>query len=93
MCRPEETSAPLTMSYDYKREKAGDWDNLKIIPQLVRCRPRWENLVLCLQVLVLYLDRPRERIVCCTAAWAVQIQRLEGSRFVCGRWSMGVEWA
>jgi hypothetical protein len=32
--RPEETSAPLTMSYDYKREKAGDWDNLKIIPQL-----------------------------------------------------------
>jgi tetratricopeptide (TPR) repeat protein len=32
--RPEETTAPLTWSYDYKREKGGDWDNLKIIPQL-----------------------------------------------------------
>lgn len=32
--RPEETTAPLTWSYDYKREKAGDWDNLKIIAQL-----------------------------------------------------------
>ncbi len=32
--RPEETAAPLTWSYDYKREKAGDWDNLKIVAQL-----------------------------------------------------------
>ena len=23
----------MTMSYDYKREKSGDWDNLKIIAQ------------------------------------------------------------
>ena len=32
--RPDETSAPLTMSYDYRREKNGDWDNLKIVAQL-----------------------------------------------------------
>jgi tetratricopeptide (TPR) repeat protein len=32
--RPEDTSGPMTMSYDYKREKGGDWDNLKIVPQL-----------------------------------------------------------
>jgi tetratricopeptide (TPR) repeat protein len=32
--RPEDTAAPMTLSYDYKREKNGDWDNLKIIPQL-----------------------------------------------------------
>ncbi|HWW96596.1 MAG TPA: DUF3857 domain-containing protein [Edaphobacter sp.] len=32
--RPEETAAPMTVSYDYKREKAGDWDNLKIVAQL-----------------------------------------------------------
>lgn len=32
--RIEDTSAPMTFSYDYKREKAGDWDNRKIIPQL-----------------------------------------------------------
>jgi hypothetical protein len=31
---------------------------------------------------VLYLDRPYERIAGCIAARAVQIQRLEGSRFV-----------
>ena len=32
--RPEDTTDPLKISYDYKREKAGDWDNLKIVPQL-----------------------------------------------------------
>jgi tetratricopeptide (TPR) repeat protein len=32
--RPEDTAEPVTMSYDYKREKSGDWDNLKIIAQL-----------------------------------------------------------
>src|ERR1700716_195083 len=32
--RPEDTTGPMTMSYDYKREKGGDWDNLKIVPQL-----------------------------------------------------------
>jgi tetratricopeptide (TPR) repeat protein len=32
--RPDDTAEPLTISYDYKREKAGDWDNYKIIPQL-----------------------------------------------------------
>jgi tetratricopeptide (TPR) repeat protein len=33
--RPEDTGEPFKMSYDYKREKAGDWDNYKIIPQLM----------------------------------------------------------
>jgi hypothetical protein len=32
--RPEDTAEPMTFSYDYKREKNGDWDNLKIIAQL-----------------------------------------------------------
>lgn len=32
--RPEDTAAPMTLSYDYKREKNGDWDNLKVIAQL-----------------------------------------------------------
>ena len=32
--RLEDTADPLTISYDYKREKGGDWDNLKIVPQL-----------------------------------------------------------
>jgi tetratricopeptide (TPR) repeat protein len=32
--RPDDTSEPMKISYDYKREKAGDWANLKIIPQL-----------------------------------------------------------
>jgi tetratricopeptide (TPR) repeat protein len=31
--RPEDTAAPITISYDYKREKGGDWDNLKIVAQ------------------------------------------------------------
>ena len=32
--RPDDTLAPVHMSYDYEREKAGDWDNLRIVPQL-----------------------------------------------------------
>ncbi|WP_433984517.1 tetratricopeptide repeat protein [Tunturiibacter empetritectus] len=32
--RPDDTAEPLKMSYDYKREKGGDWDNFRIIPQL-----------------------------------------------------------
>jgi tetratricopeptide (TPR) repeat protein len=32
--KPEDTAGPMTMSYDYKREKGGDWDNLKIVAQL-----------------------------------------------------------
>lgn len=32
--RVEDTSEPLRMSFDYKREKAGDWANLKTIAQL-----------------------------------------------------------
>jgi tetratricopeptide (TPR) repeat protein/transglutaminase-like putative cysteine protease len=32
--RPDDTAEPLTISYDYKREKAGDWDNFRIIPQV-----------------------------------------------------------
>ena len=32
--RPEETVDPFTFDVDYHREKAGDWDNLKTVPQL-----------------------------------------------------------
>ena len=32
--KPDDTADPMTMSYDYKREKGGDWDNLKIVAQL-----------------------------------------------------------
>ena len=32
--RPEDTIEPLTISYDYKREKAGDWEHLRIVPQV-----------------------------------------------------------
>jgi len=32
--RPEDTAAPFKISFDYEREKAGDWDNHQIIPQL-----------------------------------------------------------
>jgi hypothetical protein len=33
--RPDDTADPLKISYDYKREKSGDWgeDNYKIFPQ------------------------------------------------------------
>jgi tetratricopeptide (TPR) repeat protein/transglutaminase-like putative cysteine protease len=30
----DDTLAPVHVSYDYEREKAGDWDNLRIVPQL-----------------------------------------------------------
>ncbi len=33
--RPDDLSTPLELSFDYKREKAGDWPNLKTVPQLV----------------------------------------------------------
>jgi transglutaminase-like putative cysteine protease/tetratricopeptide (TPR) repeat protein len=32
--RPDDTVVPLHITYDYEREKAGDWDNLRIVPQL-----------------------------------------------------------
>ena len=32
--RLEDTAEPMTISYDYKREKGGDWNNLRITPQL-----------------------------------------------------------
>ena len=32
--RAEDMSEPMKMSFDYKRDKAGDWDNLRTIPQL-----------------------------------------------------------
>jgi len=32
--RPDDTSTPFRAAYDYEREKSGDWDNLRIIPQL-----------------------------------------------------------
>jgi tetratricopeptide (TPR) repeat protein len=32
--RPEDTTEPLKISYEYEREKAGDWDNHRIIPQI-----------------------------------------------------------
>jgi tetratricopeptide (TPR) repeat protein len=32
--RPEDTTDPLSISYDYTREKAGDWANLRIVPQV-----------------------------------------------------------
>jgi tetratricopeptide (TPR) repeat protein len=31
---PDKTDDPMIITYDYKREKAGDWDNLRIVPQL-----------------------------------------------------------
>ena len=32
--RPDDVNEPFQMSFGYHREKAGDWDNLRIIPQL-----------------------------------------------------------
>lgn len=32
--RAEDTTIPFTMSFDYKRDKAGDWPNYRTIPQL-----------------------------------------------------------
>jgi tetratricopeptide (TPR) repeat protein len=33
--RVEDTAVPLRIGFDYKRVKAGDWDNLRVIPQLL----------------------------------------------------------
>lgn len=33
--RLEDTTEPLTISYDYKRERAGDWNNHQIVPQIM----------------------------------------------------------
>jgi tetratricopeptide (TPR) repeat protein len=33
--RPTDTTQPFKLSYDYKREKAGDWEHLKTIPQVM----------------------------------------------------------
>jgi len=33
--RPEDTAEPFRLSYDYKREKAGDWEHHRIIAQLL----------------------------------------------------------
>jgi len=32
--RPDDTVAPFHITYDYQRDKSGDWDNLRILPQL-----------------------------------------------------------
>jgi tetratricopeptide (TPR) repeat protein len=32
--RPDDTAAPFHIEYEYEREKSGDWDTLRIIPQL-----------------------------------------------------------
>jgi tetratricopeptide (TPR) repeat protein len=32
--RPDDTTLPFHAAYDYEREKNGDWDNLRILPQL-----------------------------------------------------------
>jgi tetratricopeptide (TPR) repeat protein len=32
--RPDDTTQPFKFSFDYEREKAGDWENYKIIPQV-----------------------------------------------------------
>jgi tetratricopeptide (TPR) repeat protein len=32
--RADDTSVPFHISYDYQRDKNGDWDNLRILPQL-----------------------------------------------------------
>jgi tetratricopeptide (TPR) repeat protein len=33
--RPEDTAEPFRLSYDYKREKAGDWDHHRTVAQLM----------------------------------------------------------
>jgi tetratricopeptide (TPR) repeat protein len=32
--RPDDTTGPMVLEFDYHRERAGDWDNLRIIPQI-----------------------------------------------------------
>jgi tetratricopeptide (TPR) repeat protein len=33
--RPEDTAEPFRVTYDYEREKSGDWDNYRILPQFM----------------------------------------------------------
>ena len=33
--RPDDLSQPFSISFDYHREKGGDWDNLRVLPQLM----------------------------------------------------------
>jgi hypothetical protein len=33
--RPTDTTQPFKMSFDYKREKAGDWEHLRTLPEVV----------------------------------------------------------
>jgi transglutaminase-like putative cysteine protease/Tfp pilus assembly protein PilF len=33
--RPDDTAAPFRATYDYEREKAGDWEHLRTVPQLM----------------------------------------------------------
>jgi tetratricopeptide (TPR) repeat protein/transglutaminase-like putative cysteine protease len=35
LSRADDTSKPFHIEYDYEREKNGDWDNLRILPQLI----------------------------------------------------------
>ncbi|MGA8939651.1 MAG: DUF3857 domain-containing protein [Acidobacteriaceae bacterium] len=35
LSRADDTSAPFHITYDYQRDKNGDWDNLRILPQLL----------------------------------------------------------
>ncbi len=32
---PSDTAVPFRVSYDYERDKAGDWDNYRILPQFI----------------------------------------------------------
>lgn len=32
--RPDDTTQPFRITYDYQRDKNGDWDNLRILPQI-----------------------------------------------------------
>lgn len=32
--RPDDTITPFHITYDYQRDKSGDWDNLRILPQV-----------------------------------------------------------
>ena len=34
LSRPDDTVSPFKLTYDYQRDKNGDWDNLRIIPQI-----------------------------------------------------------
>jgi tetratricopeptide (TPR) repeat protein len=34
LSRPEDTAEPFVISFNYHREKSGDWDNLRIVPEV-----------------------------------------------------------